>query len=123
MKANLIMFTSKTLIDLCIIKQSIKYNFCINYLQCFSTKEILANHQKVCLEINEKQATEILEKGGNIKFIGHRKQLKGLFEICADFGSVMKKSQKINRNNPNESCTNKYQEHFGCSYRYKVVCI
>ena len=67
----------------------------MNYLQHFSTKEILTNHQEVCLEINAKWDTEIPEKGSNIKFTGH----------------------------PNETCNNKCQEHIGCSYRHKVVCM
>ena len=64
-------------------------------MQRFSPKEILTNHQEVCLEINAKWDTEIAEKGSNIKFTGH----------------------------PNETCDNKCQEHIGCSYRYKVVCM
>ena len=43
--------------------------------------------------------------------------------IYADFESILKKVQKICRNNSNESCTNKYQEHTACSYGYKVVSI
>lgn len=41
-----------------------------NCLQYFSSKEIIiANHGEVCLEIIEKQANKISQKGSNIKFI------------------------------------------------------
>ena len=42
-------------------KHKDKKHFYMNRLQCFSSKEILKNHRKVCLEINRKQATKLPE--------------------------------------------------------------
>ena len=36
-------------------KNNEKKYFCMNYSQCLNSEEILANHKKVCLEINGKQ--------------------------------------------------------------------
>ena len=41
---------------------------CLISLQCFSRKEILINHRDVCLELNEKQATKMLEEGSKVQF-------------------------------------------------------
>ena len=70
MKMNRIMFISKTLIDLLMIKQSIKMKyFC---MKCFSSEEVLTNHPEFCLEIIEKQAVKMPK---NIKLGDYQKQL------------------------------------------------
>ena len=51
----------------------------MNCLQCFSSKEILKNHCKVCLEIDGKQASKMPGKGSNIFLTGHQKQLNKFF--------------------------------------------
>ena len=43
-----------------------KKDFCKSYLQCFSSKNVLTEHKKVCLTINGAQSVR-LEKG-TIKF-------------------------------------------------------
>ena len=43
-------------------KNKNKKQFCKCYLQCFSSKNVLNNHKKVCLKINGEQAVT-LEKG------------------------------------------------------------
>ena len=61
------MFTSKTLIDLCMIKKDKnKKYFHVNCLQCFSSKSILMNHRKIYLEISGKQSANILKKDINV---------------------------------------------------------
>ena len=51
----------------------------MNCLQCFSSKEILKNHCKVCLEIDGKQASKMPGKGSNIFLTGRQKQLNKFF--------------------------------------------
>ena len=64
---NHIMFTSKTLMDLCMIKKDKnKKYFHVNCLQCFSSKSILMNHRKIYLEISGKQSASILKKDINV---------------------------------------------------------
>ena len=56
---------------ICRINQSII--FCMNDFQYFNSKETSTNC-KAYLEINGKQANEILKRGSNIKFTGYHKQ-------------------------------------------------
>ena len=63
------MSTSKTLTDLCAIKQSVeikKKHFCRYCLQCSSSEKLLTEHKKVCLKINGKQTVKL--KSGPVKF-------------------------------------------------------
>lgn len=76
----------------------------MNDFQYFNSKETSTNC-KAYLEINGKQANEILKRGSNIKFTGYHKQQKAVFVIYGDFKSILKKVQKINKNNPNEYYT------------------
>ena len=57
--------TSKVLIDLCVLKQSVKEKT-IYCLQCFSSERVLREHKKVCLIINGKQTFKL--RSGSIKF-------------------------------------------------------
>ena len=59
----------------------------------------------------------------NVKFTGHHKQLKAPFVMQVDFESILKKVQRNNRNNYNESYNNKYQDYTTFSYGYRVVSI
>ena len=56
MMINHIMCTSKILTGLCFTKQVIKTKkyFCKSCLQCFSSKNVLAEHKEDCLIINGK---------------------------------------------------------------------
>lgn len=47
-------------------------------------------------------------KGGDVKFTEYHKHLKAPFVIYAD---------------PDESCSNKYQEYVACTFGYKIVCV
>ena len=47
-------------------------------LQCFSSKEVLTNHDEVCLQLNGKQGSEMPEKGSNVQFSAMIKNCKYL---------------------------------------------
>ena len=51
------------------ITKNKKKDFCKSCLQCFSSKNAVTEHKKVCLKINSKRAVK-LEKG-RIKFRNH----------------------------------------------------
>ena len=53
MKINGTMFTSKTSINLCIIKQSTN-RFYMHCLQCITSEEMLPKHHKTCSKVNGK---------------------------------------------------------------------
>ena len=97
-----------------------KNHFCKYCLQCFSSEKNLIEHEKACLEINDKQTVE--SKRGLIKFENHFKQLATLFKIDADFECLIKGVKSSDRNN-NISYTEKYQDHIFCRVAYKVLCI
>ena len=81
MMINHIMYTLKTLTDLCFTKQKIKTrNTC---LQCFSSKNVLTEHKEDCLSINGKQSVK-LEKG-TIEFENYFQQIPVPFKIYPDF--------------------------------------
>ena len=42
--------------------------------------------------------------------------------ICTDFENILV-PEDIEKLNPNEPYTNKYQKHLGCSYGYKLLCV
>ena len=67
----------------CNTKSKNKNYFCKSCLQCFSSKNVLPEHKKVCLSINDAQSVR-LEKG-TIKFKNYCKQIPVPFKIYADF--------------------------------------
>ena len=58
-----------------------KKHYCMSYLQNFTTEEILSNHKKQCLLINDCQAVN--QESGIIKFTNCNKQIPILFKIYA----------------------------------------
>ena len=63
-------------------------------LQCFSSNDILANHNTKCMVINGEQAIRMPEKGKNtLRFQNHHKQMPVLFVIYADFEAITEKIQ------------------------------
>ena len=73
-------------------------NFCMNCLQCFSSKEVLDAHRKDCIVINGKQAIKMPNEDENgVEFINHRKQIPVPFVIYADFEAITKKKKEIRR--------------------------
>ena len=108
-------------------KHKNKKNFCMNCLQCFSSKEVLDAHRKDCIVINGKQAIKMPNEDENrVEFINHRKQIPVPFVIYADFEAITKKNKKSevneSKDESNVSYTKAYQTHIDCGYGYKVVC-
>ena len=56
MKTSHIMCVSKILSDLCFTKQNIKNKSCLQY---FSSKNVLTEHKRVCLNINGAQSVRL----------------------------------------------------------------
>ena len=79
------MSISKILTDLCFTKQKIKTKkyFCKSCLQCFSSKNVLTEHKKLCLSINSAQYVRL--KKGTTEFKKYFKQISLPFKIYADF--------------------------------------
>ena len=89
-------------------------------MQAFSSEEILKIHIKYCFEINGKQTTKMSKNGKYIKFKNLEGKVKSPFKVYAEFQSILVPEHN-GKQNPNESQTNKYQKHVGCSYGYKLV--
>ena len=103
MKMSQIMSTTKTLTDLCAVKQNV-------------------TQKKIYLKINCKQTVKI--KRGSIRFKNYHKQLTVPFKIYADFECNVKKikrSDKSTDKGENASYAEKYQSHIPCSFAYKLV--
>ena len=83
-------------------KNKNKNYLCKSCLQCFSSKNMLAEHKKVCLNINGAQSVR-LEKG-TIEFKNHFKQIPVPFKVYANFECNLEtvesddgSSQKVSR--------------------------
>ena len=48
--------------------------------------------------------------------------MKSPFIIYVDFESILG-PEDDGKQNPEDSCTNKYQKHIACSYGYNLVCV
>ena len=96
-------------------------HFCDYCFQAFRAVEKLKCHIKDCFQIYGKQSIKIPKKGDYIKFKIFGRTIKSLFMIYADFESILV-PENNGKQNPNESCTSKYQKHVPCSYGYKLVC-
>ena len=97
-------------------------HFCGYCLQALSTEKILKPHIKNCFKINGKQRIILSKKGEYVKFKIQERKTKLPFIIYADFRSILVPEDNGNHN-PKNSYTNKYQNHIGCSYGYKLVCV
>ena len=96
-------------------------HFYLYCLQAFSTEEILKRHIKDCFKINGKQRSIMPKKGEYVRFKYYKRKIKSPFMIYADFKSILV-TEDNGKQNPEESCTNKYQKHITCSYGYKFMC-
>ena len=85
-------------------------------MQCFSSKNILTEHKKVCLSINGAQSVRF-EKG-TTKFKNYFKQIPVPFKFYAHFGSHSKSVESYKG-----SYSKKYQDHIPCSFAYKLICV
>ena len=97
-------------------KNKNKKYFCKSYLQCLSSKNVLAEHKKVCLSINGAQSVR-LEKG-TIEFKSYFKQIPVPFKIYADFEGNLKSIESYEG-----FYSKKYQGNVPCSFAYKLVCV
>ena len=93
-----------------------KKHFCMSCLQNFTTIEILNNHRKRCLLINETQAVKY--ETGIIKFKNYNKQIPIAFKIYADTECLLK---RINIEEGKR--TKLYQKYIPNSIGAKLVCI
>ena len=88
-------------------------------MQYFSTAQILERHVNHYFEIKGKQMNKIAK---TVKFKNYKTKIKSRFMIYSDFENI--KALEINgMQNPDESCMSKYQNHVGCSFYYKLVCV
>ena len=78
-------------------KHKERKHFCMHCLQCFSNKEILANHKTNCMVINGEQAIRMhTKKGNNIsQFQNYHKQMLVPFVIYADFEAITEKETGV----------------------------
>ena len=97
-------------------KHEDKKHFCMSCLQNVSTKEILNNHKKQCLLINDCQ--EVNYESGIIKFTNYNKEILIIFKKYADTECFLKRT-KIKEGEH----TTKRQEHQPNSIGAKLVCI
>ena len=102
-------------------KHNCKKHFCMYCLQCFSRKDVLAEHVKNCLSINGKQAIKMPKKGQHVNFRNYHKQIPAPFVIYADLEAITEKVHGCLPNNE-KSYTEAYQKHIDCGYGYKLVC-
>ena len=72
-------------------KNKNKKYFCKSCLQCFSSKNVLAEQKEVCLSINGAQSV-IFEKG-KTEFKNYFKQIPVLFKVYADFESNLESAE------------------------------
>jgi len=90
-------------------------------LQCFSSEDVLIKHKTECIVINGEQAIKMPEKGEQIMFKNHSRQLQVLFVIYADFEAITGQGDSYKPNDDN-SYTESYQKHTDCGFGCKVVC-
>ena len=61
---------------------------------------------------------KIPKKGKYVRLKYYERNIKSSFMVYADFESILIPEDN-GRQNPDESCTNKYQKHVACSYNHK----
>ena len=64
---------------------------------------------------------EMPNKGEYVRFKNYEEEMKSLFVIYANFGSISV-AENNGKQNPDESYSKKYQKQVACSYSYKSVC-
>ena len=97
-------------------------HFCRFCLQSFNTAQILERRIDDCFKINGKKMVKMAKNWETVKFKNYTRKIKSPFMIYADFEStlVLENNEK---QNPDEYYTNKYQNHVGCNFGYKLVCV
>ena len=72
-------------------KNKTKKYFCKSCSPCFSSKNVLAEHKKVCLKIYRKQAVKLGK--GTIKFKNDFKQILVPFKIYSDCECILNSAE------------------------------
>ena len=96
-------------------------HICRYCLHVFITEDILKRHIKDCFKINGKQTIKMPKKSEYVKFKNFERKINPLFMIYANLESILV-SEDNEKQNWNESYTNKYQEHIAFRYDYKLEC-
>ena len=86
-------------------KNKNKKYFCKSCLQCFSNKNVLTEHKKVCLSINGAKSARLEKRA--IKFKNLFKQILVPFKVYSDFECILNSVESYEG-----SCSKKYQDHF-----------
>ena len=97
-------------------KKKKKKYFCKSCFQCFSSKNVLTEQQKVCLSINGAQYLRL--ERGTIEFKKYFKQTPVSFKIYAYFERILKSVESYEG-----FYSKKYQNHIPCSFAHKLVCV
>ena len=88
-----------------------RQHFCCSYLQSFCKEETFKLHIKDFFKINFKQRIIMPKKGEYAKFKNYERKIKSPFMIYTNFESILV-PENNGKQNPKESCTNKYQDCF-----------
>ena len=72
------------------------------------------------MKSNVKKTINMPNKRKYVKFKNIERKIKSSFMIYADFESILRPEDN-GEENPNESCTNKYQIPVALSFGYKLV--
>ena len=97
-------------------KNKNKKYFCKSCLQCFSSKNVLAEHKKDCLSINGTQSVRLEKRTTKLK--NYFKQTPVLFKIYADSECNLESV-----GNYEGSYSKMYQDHIPRNFAYKLVCV
>ena len=101
-------------------RQKVKKYFCKSCLQYFTGENVLLEHKKNCLLINNGQNVKLKKR--LIKFKNFNRKIPVPFKIYVDFECLLK-SRDVGVDNDCFSYTRKYQDHIPCSFAYEVVCV
>ena len=90
-------------------KHGHKQHFCLNCLQSFSLEESRDKHFEYCKD-NEAVRIEMPKEGSFIEFHDEQNQFKVPFIMYADFGAILKPTEKSNFD-PNKPYTKEINQH------------
>ena len=91
-------------------------------LYAFITEEILKCHIKDCFKMNGKKTIKMPKKGEYARFKNFERKIKSPSMIYADLENILVPKDNV-KQKPNESYSNKYENHVACSYDCKLVCV
>ena len=91
-------------------------------LYAFITEEILKCHIKDCFKMNGKKTIKMPKKGEYARFKNFERKIKSPSMIYADLENILVPNDNV-KQKPNESYSNKYENHVACSYDCKLVCV